>query len=381
MTTSYHTIIVGLGAMGSAAAYQLAKRGSRVLGLEKFTPAHANGSSHGRSRIIRQAYFEGAEYVPLLLRAYELWRELEHASGESLLRITGGLMIGVADSHTVSGALHSAQHHGLAYELLDAAELQRRYPPFRPRPHDVALYEHNAGVLLPEAGVLAHQRGATTYGAELHFDEAVLEWTATNQGVRVVTARGSYKAEQLILSPGAWAPQLMADLNLPLVVERQVLYWFVPQGGDAPYQPERFPIYIWDIGNGLQLYGFPAEQHAPFGVKVAYFRKGGTTTPDAVDRTVHGDEIRDIRADLARFIPTLDGELVDARTCMYTTTPDEHFILGLHPRHANVILASPCSGHGYKFASVIGEVLADLATNGTTHHPIALFDPARFVQK
>lgn len=375
----YDTIIVGLGAMGSAAAYQLSKRGVSVLGLEKFTPAHANGSSHGRSRIIRQAYFEGAEYVPLLLRAYELWRELEQDCGESLLRITGGLMIGDRDSQTVAGALHSAQEHGLAYELLDAAELRRRYPPFQPASHDVALYEADAGVVLPEAGILAHQRGATKRGAELHFEEPALEWQASESGVYVRTERDTYRAERLILAPGAWAPELMADLRLPLVVERQVLYWFEPKSGYDAYQPGRFPIFIWEIENGMQFYGFPAEQSAPFGVKAAYFRKGETTSPDHVDRNVREDEIEDVRGDIARLMPDLNGKLIDAKTCLYTTTPDEHFILGLHPHHANVVLASPCSGHGYKFSSVVGEVLADLATAGSTHHPIALFDPMRFV--
>lgn len=378
MKHSYDTIIIGLGAMGSAAAYRLAKRGKRVLGLEKFTPAHANGSSHGRSRIIRQAYFEGAEYVPLLLRAYELWRELEQDSGESLLRITGGLMIGDRDSHTVAGALHSAQEHGLPYELLDHAELRLRFPPFQPRPNDVALYEQQAGVVLPEAGILAHQHGASRRGAELHFDEPALHWEASGAGVRVTTRHGTYDAERLILSPGAWAPELMADLQLPLVVERQVLYWFAPHSGYEAYQPGRFPVFIWEIEGGMQFYGFPAEQDPPFGVKAAYFRKGETTSPDYVDRSVRQDEIDYVRADIARLMPDLNGELVDAKTCLYTTTPDEHFILGLHPRHANVMLASPCSGHGYKFASVIGEVLADLAADGTTRHPIALFDPQRF---
>ena len=378
MTNTYHTIIIGLGGMGSAAAYHLAKRGKRVLGLEQFTPTHANGSSHGRSRIYRQAYFEGAEYVPLLLRAYENWRELERDSGEALLHLTGGLMLGEPDDITVAGALHSAQTHSLAYELLDAAEINRRYPVLRPSPTTVALYERNAGVVRPEATILAHQQVAAVHGAELHFGEAVLDWQANDGGVRVTTAQGVYQAERLILSPGAWAPQLMADLHLPLVVERQVLYWFAPKSGFAAYQPDRFPIYIWGLGNGLQLYGFPAEQDTPFGVKAAYFRKGEACTPETVDRTVQPAEIAHIRATLEQVIPDLNGELVEAKTCFYTTTPDEHFIIALHPHYRNVVLASPCSGHGYKFASVIGEILADLAAEGATKLPIALFDPARF---
>ncbi|KAB8142729.1 N-methyl-L-tryptophan oxidase [Chloroflexia bacterium SDU3-3] len=379
MNNVYDTIVVGLGAMGSAAAYHLAQRGQRVLGLEQFTPTHSNGSSHGRSRIVRQAYFEGAAYVPLLLRAYELWRQLERDSGERLLTLSGGLMIGPPDSATVAGALHSAREHGLAHELLDAAEIQRRYPMMRPSPGTVALYEPNAGVVIPELANLAHQRLAAARGAELHFEEPVLGWQADGEGVRVTTASGSYRAARLVLSPGAWAPRLMADLALPLLVERQVLYWFAPKSGFAAYQPERFPIFIWQLEDGLQFYGFPAEPSEPLGVKAAYFRKGAACEPDAVDRAVHPEEVAHIRATIDRLMPDLGGELVDAKTCLYTTTPDEDFIIAAHPQHPNVILASPCSGHGFKFASVVGEVLADLAADGATAHPIAMFHPGRFV--
>lgn len=379
MSTHYDTIIIGLGAMGSSAAYQLAKRGNKVLGLEQHTPAHSFGSSHGRSRIIRQAYFEGAAYVPLLLRAYELWRELEHDADQQLLTMTGGLMIGQPDHVTVAGALASAREHSLPYELLDATELRRRHPMMRPDPTTVALYERNAGVLLPEDAILANLRGASTRGADLHFEEPALEWAASENGVRVTTSRGSYEAAHLIIAPGAWAPQLLVGLALPLVVERQVLYWFAPRSGYEAYRGARFPIFIWEIENGMQFYGFPAEQSAPFGVKAAFFRKGETTTANSVDRMVRADEIADIRATVERLMPDLNGELVDAKTCLYTTTPDEHFIIAQHPGHTNVTIASPCSGHGFKFAAVIGEVLADLATEGATRHPITLFDPARFL--
>lgn len=383
---TYDTIIIGLGGMGSAAAMHLAARGQRVLGLERFGPAHSQGSSHGYSRIIRQAYFEDPAYVPLLLRAYELWEALQHESGHALLTITGGLMIGTPDSATVAGSLRSAREHGLYHELLDAAELRRRYPAFHALPGTVALYEQLAGFLHPEATVRAHQEQAARFGADLHFHEPVDRWeaAANGEGVRVTTAQANYAAGRLIIAPGAWAPQLMADLNLPLVVERQVLYWFDPSGGMAQFQPDRFPIYIWDTSEPgeerLQFYGFPAQPGPPGGAKVAFFRHGSETVADPmqIDRTVHAEEVARMQRCLARWMPDLNGPLLHAATCMYTTTPDEHFIVGAHPHYPQVTLASPCSGHGYKFASVIGEILADLAADGTTRHPISLFAPGRF---
>lgn len=378
MTRQHDVILIGLGGMGSAAAYQLARRGVRVLGLERHTAAHAEGSSHGKSRIIRQAYFEDPAYVPLLLRAYELWDQIERESDTPLLTITGGLMIGPPDSRTVAGARRSAMEHGLDHEMLDAADLRRRFPQLRPAPETIALYERKAGFLHPEESVAAHLRQAAALGADLHFDEPALSWEARGDHVLVTTARGSYEAGRLIIAPGAWAPQLLRDLQLPLVVERNVLCWFEPRGGVEAFRPGRFPIYIWEVSERVQFYGFPAQDGPPGGVKAALFRAGAHTTPETIDRSIHPEDVEPLRAILATHIPDLSGPLIEAATCMYTTTPDEHFIVDLHPQHPNVVVASPCSGHGYKFASVIGEILADLATEGATRHPIGLFGLARF---
>lgn len=371
-------IVVGLGGMGSAAAAHLAARGASVLGIDRYLPAHDRGSSHGRSRIIRQAYFESPAYVPLLLRAYELWRELERNTSASLLTITGGLMIGTPESGVFAGSLASARMHGLEHEVLDAAEINRRFPPMTSAPGTVALYERMAGFLDPERSTLAHLQRATDCGAELRFEEPVLEWTATSSGVRVSTSRGTYEAERLVIAPGPWAPELLADLGLPLRVERQVLYWFDPIGGIEPFHQDRFPIYVWEVERDRQIYGFPAQAGPPGGVKVAFYFGGEPTTPDTIDRSVSAVEVETIRAALASRVPSLSAPLIQTTTCMYTTTPDHHFILGTHPSHANVIVASPCSGHGYKFASVIGEILADLAIEGRTAHDIELFSPMRF---
>ncbi len=373
----YDVIVAGLGGMGSATAYQLVGRGQRVLGLEKFSPAHDKGSSHGRSRIIRQAYFEDPSYVPLLLRSYELWERLERETGQELMTLTGGLMIGRREGELVSGSVESAQEYGLPYELLDAGEIKDRFPPFSPDPETVALYEEKAGFVRPEETVKAHLDRAASLGADLRFEEAVLSWEASEGRVRVETPEGTYEAERLVISPGAWAPQLLADLGLPLEVTRQVMYWFEPTDGLEPFLPHRFPIFIWEPDDGNKFYGFPAQDDDR-GVKIAFFRAGGVpTTPETIDREVHEEEIEFLRSYLAEYVPALAGRCLDARACMYTNTPDEHFVISSHPDHSQVVIACGFSGHGYKFCSVVGEILADLATEGSTRHPIDLFFPAR----
>ena len=373
----YDAIVAGLGGMGSATAYQLAGRGKRVLGLEKFHPAHDRGSSHGRSRIIRQAYFEDPAYVPLLLRAYELWERLERDTDQELMTLTGGLMIGRRESELVSGSVRSAEEHGLPYELLDADEIRERFPPFSPDPGTVALYEKKAGFVRPEETVRAHLDRADALGADLRFEEPILSWEALGNGVRVETPEGSYEAERLVITPGAWAPQVLGDLGLPLEVERQVMYWFEPKNGREPFLPDRFPIYIWEPDDGNWFYGFPVQDDER-GVKAAFYRAGGVlTTPETVDREVHDEEIDFLRAYLAEYLPDLASRCLDARVCMYTNTPDLHFVISLHPELEQVAIACGFSGHGYKFCSVVGEILADLATEGSTRHPIDLFSPAR----
>lgn len=376
----YDVIVLGLGGMGSATAYHLAQRGQHILGLEQFTPAHNQGSSHGYSRIIRQAYLEGSAYVPLLLRAYELWEQLEHDSSQSLLTITGGLMIGTPESPVVAGSLHSAQEHNLDYELLDAQEIHRRYPPLTPASDIVALYEHKAGFLSPEETVLAHLDRATHLGADLRFEEPVVQWEAASSGdrVEVTTTKAMYTATRLVITAGPWTPQML-DLSLPLEIDRQVLYWFDPIGGVDPFAPERFPIYVWQVDEQLELYGFPTQPGFPGGVKVAFVRVKSPCTPETIDRSVHQSEVMTIRHHLTSRVPALDHTLLHATTCLYTTTPDHYFVITPHPVYDQVIIASPCSGHGYKFASVIGEILADLAVDGTTSHRIDMFDPGRFV--
>ncbi len=231
--------------MGSAAAYQLARRGQRVLGLERYGPAHNRGSSHGGSRITRQAYFEDPAYVPLLLRATQMWESIEKESGRRIFYRTGGVMIGRPDSLTVSGSRRSAEEWDLPHEMLDAGEIRRRFPTMRPEPDEIALYEANAGLVVPEASVAAHLALAARSGAELHFEEPVLSWHAGDAGVRVTTADGVYTADRLVICPGAWAADVLADLGLPFRVERQVQFWFRPRGGTDAFLVDRHPIFLF----------------------------------------------------------------------------------------------------------------------------------------
>ncbi|WP_326595400.1 N-methyl-L-tryptophan oxidase [Streptomyces sp. NBC_01803] len=379
MPSSYDVIVVGLGGMGSAAAYHLAARGQRVLGLERFGPAHNFGSSHGGSRVYRQAYFEDPAYVPLLLRAHELWEKLTVDSGREVFIETGGLMIGREDSTAFSGTLKSAQRWDLDHEILTAADIRRRFPTFRPAAEDVAFYERKAGVARPEATVTAHLELARARGAELRFGEVVRRWETDGPGGRawVATDRGVYTADRLVIATGAWAPKLLPDLGVTVTVERQVMYWFQPEGGTGPFSADGHPVYVWEDPDGTQIYGFPALDGPEGGAKVAFFRKGVPSDPDSLDRRIHPDEIAAMTEYLRPRIPTLPGSFLKAAACMYANTPDEHFVISRYPEHPQVTVACGFSGHGFKFVPVIGEILADLATEGTTKHSIALFDPRR----
>ena len=377
MKKAYDVIVLGLGGMGSAAAQHLAARGRRVLGLERFSPAHALGSSHGGSRIVRQSYFEGPEYVPLLLRAYELWERLEVDADAELLTLTGGLYLGPAASTTVAGSLRSALAWDLPHELLDAAEIRSRFPTLHPDDDLVGLYERRAGFVRPEATVAAQLALAERLGADLCFEEPAVSWSAGSGGVEVVTATNRYTAGKLVVTPGAWAPEVLADLGLPLRVQRQMQFWFQPRGGVDPYLPDRHPIYIWEDRAGVEIYGFPAIDGPEGGAKIAFFGKADDTTPEALDREVHPDEIAAMAARAGTDLPALPHQFLKGAACMFTTTPDGHFVIAAHPAHPEVTIACGFSGHGFKFVPVVGEILADLAIEGSTRHPIGLFDPTR----
>jgi sarcosine oxidase len=341
-----------------------------VLGLDRFVPPHEWGSSHGETRIIREAYFEHPLYVPLVQRAYELWAELEQAVQRPLYRQTGGLMIGPPGGQLVSGALRSAQVHGLHHELLTTAQVRRRFPIFNPRDKMMAVWEPRAGVLFPEVCITAHLTLATQQGATLQYDETVLAWKAKRDGVLVTTTRGQYRAARLLLTAGAWMGQLVPELASLLTVERQVLLWFEPLARPSLFSPDRCPIFILEHQAGRHFYGFPDLGQ---GVKVAIFHEGETADPDALSREVKAAEVAAMQDLLAQFVPNANGRLLQTATCMFTNSPDFHFLIDFHPFHPQVLIASPCSGHGFKFASAIGEMLADLLTTGQTTFDTRLF--------
>ena len=342
---------------------------ARVLGLDRFAPPHEQGSSHGQTRIIREAYFEDPVYVPLVRRAYELWDELARASGRDVLRVTGGLMIGRPDSVIVAGSRRSAEEHGLPHEVLDAAAVRRRFPALRPAGEMIAVLEPRAGILQPHECIAAHLELAGRHGAELRFDEPLLRWAPDGEGVRVETARGACTARRLVLTAGAWVAQLLPGVAVPFQVERQVLHWFQAIN-PAEFTPERCPVHLWQFDGMRFFYGFPDEGA---GVKVAFHHDGETTTADTVRREVAEAEVEAMRQVLRRFIPGANGALRSSVVCVYTNTPDEHFWIDRHPGHPQVIVGSPCSGHGFKFSAAVGEVLADLAQDAAPRVDLGRF--------
>ena len=376
---AYDVIVVGMGAMGSATAYQLAKRGARVLGLEAFTPAHELGSSGGLTRIIRLAYFEHPSYVPLLKAAWALWPEIEAEANEKLLEPTGGIYIGARGSDVLEGSMLSARTHGLDHELLDAAESRQRFPALQIDDEMETLYEPLAGVLFAQRCISAHLELARRHGAELHFEERVSGWRllpGESNGVTVTTDRGTYTAAKLVVSVGAWLPKLMPELRLPLIVERNPLFWFSPAARPEIFASDRLPVWIMELDADHAFYGFPTLPGQ--GVKVARHHGGGPVDPDAIDRVANDSDEAQVRGFIRRYMPLADGPRLDSRVCMYTNTPDFNFILGLDPRDSRIVLASPCSGHGFKFSNVIGVICADLTLSGTTAFDIDFLAPGRF---
>jgi len=377
MQDRHDAIVIGLGGMGSATAFHLARRGQRVLGLEQYELLHQRGSSHGHTRIIRLAYHEHPDYVPLLRRSYELWHDLEAAAGERLLVTTGSLEGGPESGATFRGALHAAELHDIRHEVLDAAQLRRRHPAYAGFAYTTrVVWQPDGGFLLAERTILAHVNGAKAAGADLRFEAPVAGWEPTaDDGVRVRTADESFEADRLIICAGPWTRALVPQLADLAVPERQVVAWLRPLQAEL-FEPERFPVFLIDVEEG-SYYGFPT--YDGHGFKFGWYHHfREPIDPDDSDRSTRPDDEAALRAFAERYFPDGAGPTERLTACIFTNTPDEHFVLDVLPDAPQVSVAAACSGHGYKFASVVGEIMADLATEGATRHDIGFLSLARF---
>jgi sarcosine oxidase len=361
--------------MGSAALRSLAGRGARVLGIERFQPGHDRGSSHGATRIIRLSYFEHPSYVRLLREVYPLWRELEAKAGRKLLHITGIAEIGKPGSELVRGTLAAAREHDLPHEVLNAAELMRRYPAFRVPPEFIAVVQPDGGFVEAEPTVAAQLALARAAGAEIRTNTTLRAIEPRQDGVRVVTEEGWIDAASVVVAAGAWISKLLPDLPVRLRATRQVLGWFEPRQPEV-FDPARCPVFLIEGPHGTH-YGFPLQAGA--GVKVAkHHHFDEAVDPDDYDRHVSSSDEAAIRAAVADYLPAANGKLNAATTCLYTMAPDGDFIIDQLASEPRIIVASPCSGHGFKFAPLIGDIVAELATRGATTRDIARFRLDRF---
>lgn len=373
----YDTIVIGVGGMGSATCYQLAKRGQRVLGVEQFDVPHSNGSSHGLTRIIRLAYYEDPTYVPLLQRAYQLWEEIEQRCGEQLFHKTGSVDVSIKESEVFAGSHHSCLLHQIPHEVLSGSELNYRFPGYQVPEDFFAIYQPDGGFLLPERATVAFAKATQQLGGTIRAREKCLSWKPTKNGVRVHTNKGVYEAASLVITSGAWNGQLLPELTNLLTPERQVLAWLQPKTPTL-FAKENFPVFNIQVGKeryyGFPIYGIPGFK---FG---KYHHLGETGTPESFDWTPNLADEKVLRDFADKIFPQGNGETMSLKTCMFTNSPDEHFIIDLHPEFPQISFAAGFSGHGYKFASVIGEIMADLAINRQTELPISLFRLGRFNQ-
>jgi monomeric sarcosine oxidase len=370
----FEVIVLGAGGVGSATLYQLARRGVRAVGIDRFNPPHERGSSHGQTRVIRQAYFEHSDYVPLLIDSYREWNELEQSTGKSLFNQIGLIQMGPADGVIVTGVLAAAAERGLDVESMTAAEVHQRWPGLAFSDELVGVFEPNAGYLLVEACIQAHLDAACDMGAKLRCETEVESWEADSRGVRVRTSNGIIEADRLVIAAGAWASDMLADVNVPFEIRRKSLFWFANDRRE--YVVGNCPVFLFELPQGV-FYGFPQIDQR--GVKFAE-HSGGQIVDDPLEvaRSVDANEQRRLVDALHRHLPGVSSRVTDHTVCMYTMSPDEHFVVDRHPTHENVAFAAGLSGHGFKFTPVLGKALAELAIDGGTTLPIQFLTLERF---
>ena len=389
MATKFDTIVCGLGAMGSAALYQLAKRGNKVLGLDRFSPPHANGSSHGESRIIRQAIGEGAEYIPLVLRSYELWREIENETGKELLTITGGLTLDSEKSGAVmhgrpdflDQAIRCAKKFDIRHEIFEAADIKRRYPQFAIT-DERAYFEYETGFLRPELCIEAQLHLARKHGAVVQTNEIVVSVeNSSDSGATVATSRSAYSAEKVIITAGPWIARFLPPAYAHVFkVSRQVMYWFdIREDCRSTFAPPGFPIFIWISAKGGEFgfYGFPTLDGKT--IKIATEQFDAIIDPDHARQNVGTEEKQSMyKGYVQGRLPGISNSCGTAVGCLYTTTPDSNFVIDVHPDNDRIMIASPCSGHGFKHSAAIGEALAEQVIDGKSKIEISSFSMKRF---
>jgi sarcosine oxidase len=387
MPPNIDTVVVGLGAMGSATLYQLARRGRRVVGLDRYAPPHTHGSTHGETRVTRQAIGEGEHFSPFAIRSHEIWREIEQATGTDLLTLTGALIISSSGAGTsvhvpefLATTLAAARRYDIPHAVLDPAEIRRRYPAFRVRDEETGYFEPGAGFVRPERCVAAQLELAGRHGATVRPEEEVLEVRPDGAGALVRTAAGRYLADQVVLTAGPWLPELLAPEHARhFSITRQVLYWFAPAGRIEPFLPERFPVFIWEAaGVPEPIYGFPAIDGGAGGVKIASAEYGERTTAAAARRDVTAEETAAMyRRLVAPCFPGLSPRCLRTEVCLYTVTPDAGFVIDRHPEFPQIVLVSPCSGHGFKHSAAIGEAVAEWVTEGKSRLDLGPFGLGR----
>ena len=371
MNQDFDIAIAGLGAMGSAVAWQAARAGLSVVGFDRWVPPHAMGSTHGFTRAIRQAYYEDPRYVPLARRAWELWHELAGEAGRELILSTGALYVGPPDGELVAGSSASAAQHGLPHEKLTPGQVRSRFPAFNPAADSACLFERNAGILFPETCVDSQLALARSRGAVLHLSERVTGWRAEADHVAVITESGRHSARTLVLAAGPWIAELAGGIQLPVVHKRMVQFWFRPSAGLENFRWEVCPVFVFEYEPGKIFYGFPDLGD---GVKIAFHTGGTATELEKFNRDVSSGEVNQILATVAPWVPALESaDFLCAEPCIYTTTPDENFIIDFHPQTNQVILVSACSGHGFKFSSAIGEAVVQMAAEGKSKLDLGLF--------
>ena len=382
MEKPFDAIVLGLGAMGSAATYQLASRGASVLGIDQLKPPHELGSTHGDTRITRIACGEGPEYSPFAKRSHQIWRDIESRTGRDLLTQNGLLVIsgkgqraaGHENPDFLKTTVTAAAAANIGYEILDGRTIRERFPAFNVNDDDEAYFDEVSGFVRPESCIEAQLQLAATSGAMLRFYEKVLKFEPDGDGVQVTTGVCTYRAKKLIITAGPWINQVLG-LDRQFSITRQVLYWFglKNQSQYAEFLPERFPVYIWQLPAPQSIYGFPLIGHPEQGVKIATEQYEDTTTPDTVRRSVSPDEITEMfRTYVGPFFPGLDENCVKTKVCLYTCVKNARFIIDHHPDIKNVIIASPCSGHGFKHSAAVGETLAQMAL-GQSHLDVSKF--------